>query len=347
MLREGHWASPAPQSADPAGGSILHDPDQPGAGKSDHRHDPTRDHLGRSVFPDRRGGDHTGEPPHRARLRRRRSGRCRSGGDARGLDGVCCRRGGDECRAAGTGACLPRPCEPAGRQLGARRAAGRHSLVHTGSRTGVQHCDRNQRSGTASRSRQRPDSPGQSGRTLDRAEAAGAGDLPGQLARRLGRYPSDRRHFHVRNQAVDLGMGEIVAEVLIVSRLLQFAAVILVFGCGAFRLYGLGGDTATTFAGVLTIFDAWFWRVTIAGAIVVLLSALSLMLATTANMAGSGAAALDPDTISKVMLGTSFGRVWRWHLFFAFLLIGACPVPRVSWRMPAILVLSLLLLLSL
>jgi len=142
-------------------------------------------------------------------------------------------------------------------------------------------------------------------------------------------------------------MGEIVAEVLIVSRLLQFAAVILVFGCGAFRLYGLGGDTATTFAGVLTIFDAWFWRVTIAGAIVVLLSALSLMLATTANMAGSGAAALDPDTISKVMLGTSFGRVWRWHLFFAFLLIGACPVPRVSWRMPAILVLSLLLLLSL
>src|SRR6516162_7643726 len=72
MLREGHWASPAPQSADPAGGSILHDPDQPGAGKSDHRHDPTRDHLGRSVFPDRRGGDHTGEPPHRTRLRRRR-----------------------------------------------------------------------------------------------------------------------------------------------------------------------------------------------------------------------------------------------------------------------------------
>ncbi len=30
-----------------------------------------------------------------------------------------------------------------------------------------------------------------------------------------------------------------MAEVLIVSRLLQFAAVIVVFGCGAFRLYGL------------------------------------------------------------------------------------------------------------
>jgi hypothetical protein len=33
-----------------------------------------------------------------------------------------------------------------------------------------------------------------------------------------------------------------VAELLIVSRLLQFAAVIVIFGCGAFRLYGLGGD---------------------------------------------------------------------------------------------------------
>jgi len=71
------------------------------------------------------------------------------------------------------------------------------------------------------------------------------------------------------------------------------------------------------------------------------------MLGVAANMAGTAAAALDPDTISKVMLGTSFGRVWCWHLFFALVLIGACLVPRVSWRMPAILVLSLLLLVSL
>ena len=32
-----------------------------------------------------------------------------------------------------------------------------------------------------------------------------AGDLHGQLARRLGRYPPDRRHFHLRDQAVSLG----------------------------------------------------------------------------------------------------------------------------------------------
>jgi putative copper resistance protein D len=138
-----------------------------------------------------------------------------------------------------------------------------------------------------------------------------------------------------------------VAEVLIVSRLLQFAAVIVVFGCGAFRLYGLGTDTDTTSVHALSTFDDWFWRVATAGAVVVLLSAVSLMLATTANMAGTAAAALDPDTIRKVILGTSFGRVWCWHLFFVLLLIGTCLVPRVSWRMPAILVLSLLLLVSL
>jgi putative copper resistance protein D len=138
-----------------------------------------------------------------------------------------------------------------------------------------------------------------------------------------------------------------VAEVLIVSRLLQFAAVIVVFGCGAFRLYGLAFDTTTTSANALITFDAWFWRVTIVGAIVALLSGLSLLLAVTANMAGSAAAALDPDTIGTVLFDTSFGRVWCWRLLFAFLLIGACLAPLARRRMPAILVLSLLLLVSL
>jgi putative copper resistance protein D len=138
-----------------------------------------------------------------------------------------------------------------------------------------------------------------------------------------------------------------VSEALIVSRWLQFASVIMVFGCAAFRLYGLGADTAATPANALAAFDAWFWRVGVVGAIVVLLSALSLLLSVTANMAGSAAAGLDPDTIAKVLFGTGFGRVWCWHLVFAVLAIGACLAPGASWRMPAILVLSLLLLVSL
>src|SRR6202030_443859 len=134
---------------------------------------------------------------------------------------------------------------------------------------------------------------------------------------------------------------------VIFSRLLQFTAVIVVFGCGAFRVYGLGGDTAAAFPCALAVFDAWFGRVTLVAAIVALLSALTLLLAVTANMAGSAAAALDPDTISAVLFDTSFGRVWCWHLLFAVLLIGASLAPLPRWRMTAILVLSLLLLISL
>jgi putative copper resistance protein D len=138
-----------------------------------------------------------------------------------------------------------------------------------------------------------------------------------------------------------------VVELLIVSRLVQFTAVIVVFGCGAFRLYGLGVDPITTSADALITFETWFWRVTLAGAIVVLLSALSLLLATAANMAGSAVAALDPDTIGTVLFGTSFGRAWCWHLVFAISAIAVCLAPRASWRMTAILTLSLLLLVSL
>lgn len=138
-----------------------------------------------------------------------------------------------------------------------------------------------------------------------------------------------------------------MAEILIFSRLLQFAAVMVVFGCGAFRVYGIGGDTVAAFPGALTAFDAWFGRVTLIDAIVALLSALTLLLAVTANMAGSAAVALDPDTMRAVLFDTSFGQVWCWHLLFAVLLICACLAPFSRWRMTAILVLSLLLLISL
>jgi putative copper resistance protein D len=138
-----------------------------------------------------------------------------------------------------------------------------------------------------------------------------------------------------------------MGETLILSRLLQFAAVMVVFGCGAFRIYGLGVVTRSSSTEVLTAFDAWFARVTLAAAIVALLSALTLLLAVTTNMAGSAAAAINPDTISAVLFDTSFGRVWCWRLLFAVLLIGACLAPLARGRMTVLLVLSLLLLVSL
>ena len=137
-----------------------------------------------------------------------------------------------------------------------------------------------------------------------------------------------------------------MAELLIVSRLIQFAAVIVVFGCGAFRFYGLGVDPGATSADVLIAFDTWFGRVATVSAVVALLSGLSLLFAVTANMAGA-AVALDPGMIGKVLSATSFGRVWCWHLVFGALLVGACLAPSARWRIPSILVLSSLLLVSL
>lgn len=46
-----------------------------------------------------------------------------------------------------------------------------------------------------------------------------------------------------------------MGEALIPSRLLQFAAVIVVFGCNAFRVYGLGGDKGAAFPGALAAFE--------------------------------------------------------------------------------------------
>jgi copper resistance protein D len=138
-----------------------------------------------------------------------------------------------------------------------------------------------------------------------------------------------------------------VDEALILSRFLHSAAVIVVFGGGAFRIYGLGGDTAAVSAKALAAFGAWFGRMTIAAAVVALLSALTQLFAVTAEMAGSTAAAFDPNTIGAVLIDTGFGRIWCWHLLVAILLVVAALAPPARWRTIAILVLSLALLVSL
>ena len=54
-------------------------------------------------------------------------------------------------------------------------------------------------------------------------------------------------------------------------------------------------------------------------------------------MTGSASAALDWITISAVLLRTSFGRVWRWHLLIAAFLVVACAVRRVRPAYRAVL----------
>src|SRR5262249_20425257 len=65
------------------------------------------------------------------------------------------------------------------------------------------------------------------------------------------------------------------------------------------------------------------------------------------NMARSTTAMLDPGTMGMVLSGTSFGRVWCCRLIFAALLVGVSLAPNARWRIPAILVFSSLLLVSL
>ena len=134
---------------------------------------------------------------------------------------------------------------------------------------------------------------------------------------------------------------------LYACRFVQFTAAIVIFGAFAFRFYALpAGDARAAMQRILVQFDAWLGRMTLATAIVALVSALALLLCQAAAMAGSPAAAIDPKTLTAVLFETRFGRVWVWHLLLAILLLLAC-LGRPRGRQPLILVFSLLLLASL
>ena len=115
-------------------------------------------------------------------------------------------------------------------------------------------------------------------------------------------------------------------EAFIACRLVHFASVMVAFGGSAFRLYAVGAiDHA-----LLAALDARLRRVLLVAAILALLSALLILPFISSRMAGSPAATLDWKTISTVLLDTSFGRVWRWRLLIAALLVLVCVVRRVQ-----------------
>src|SRR5438309_1780752 len=81
-------------------------------------------------------------------------------------------------------------------------------------------------------------------------------------------------------------------------------------GGGAFRVYALGAEPAVGTDRALAAFDRWFARSALAGAIVVLLSAAAMLVATSGMMAGSIGAAIQPETLATVLSQTEFGHVW-------------------------------------
>src|SRR5260370_30114745 len=119
-------------------------------------------------------------------------------------------------------------------------------------------------------------------------------------------------------------------EALSAWRALHFASAMLLAGAGAFRVYAVNGSDAE----LLEVLDARLRALLLVASIVALLSALALVPCVAGTMAGSAAAALDWNTISAVVFQTGFGRVWRWHLSIAALLVAICAVRRVhpAWR---------------
>lgn len=121
-------------------------------------------------------------------------------------------------------------------------------------------------------------------------------------------------------------------------RFLHFTAVLMLFGAWLFRPLLLKGE-ALELDRHMTRLARWL-------AAVALVSGIAWALLITASMAGSAAAAFDPDTIALVLGNTFFGQVWRWHLLINAVLLALLFTP---WRssMPLRLGLSGLLLATL
>jgi copper resistance protein D len=106
---------------------------------------------------------------------------------------------------------------------------------------------------------------------------------------------------------------------LIVSRFLHYTAVLVLFGASLFPLYAF--PDRADFWSMRT--DHWLHRVMLWAALVALLSGVSWLAFTTANMAGTPSAATDPDALWSVMGDTAFGHVWIVRLGLVLTILGA------------------------
>jgi len=114
-------------------------------------------------------------------------------------------------------------------------------------------------------------------------------------------------------------------EFLIVSRLVHFAAAMLLFGASLFSLYAGALSKRTR---VRAAFERWLKNTLLAAAVAALLSALAWWDALAASMGGGWAEALSGETLAAVLFDTKFGRVWIWRLAISALLIFALLLAR-------------------
>jgi putative copper resistance protein D len=112
-----------------------------------------------------------------------------------------------------------------------------------------------------------------------------------------------------------------MTEALVLCRFLHFTVVLMLFGAWLFRPWLLKGE-APELDRHLARLARWLTAIA-------LISGFVWALLITASMAGSAAAAFDPDTIGVVLGNTFFGQVWRWHLLINALLLALLFTP---WR---------------
>ena len=107
---------------------------------------------------------------------------------------------------------------------------------------------------------------------------------------------------------------------LAISRVAQFAGVMLAFGSSLFRLRFAVESAGRTFA-------RWYLRTLIASAIVIMVSSLAWLDIEAATMSGEWSNAANPHIVATVLYQTSFGQVWRWNLVAAAILLCVAFAP--------------------
>jgi copper resistance protein D len=133
-------------------------------------------------------------------------------------------------------------------------------------------------------------------------------------------------------------------EFLIASRLVHFAATMLLFGASLFRLYAEAGAPPR----LLEAFDRWLRNILLVVAFIASLSALAWWDALAVYMGDGWADALNPDTLGAVLFETEFGKIWLWHLGLCATLLAVILISR-RWSSKSnllVLILSFSLLIS-
>ena len=108
-------------------------------------------------------------------------------------------------------------------------------------------------------------------------------------------------------------------EFLSLSRLVHFAAAMVLFGASLFSLYAYAGLSKG--ARVRAAFERWLGNTLLLAAVAAFLSALAWWDALAVLMGEGRPDALNVETLEAVLFDTAFGQIWIWRLAISALLI--------------------------